>query len=56
MTSSDWFWLAVLLVPPLLGPLAWFFGADTRAGGGWTAASFDEAPRPDRARRRTPAR
>ncbi|WP_432490815.1 hypothetical protein [Kineococcus gypseus] len=52
MTTPDWFWIAVLLVPPLLGPLAWFFGADSRAAGGWTAGSFDASPRPDRPSRR----
>ena len=46
MGSADWFWLIVLVVPPLLGPLAWFFGADSRASGGWSRGSFIDFPRP----------
>ncbi|WP_369053705.1 hypothetical protein [Kineococcus terrestris] len=58
LALDDWFWLALLLLPPLLGPLAWWLGADTRASGGWDEGWDDgrgwdgPPPRPDRPARR----
>ncbi|NAZ85772.1 hypothetical protein [Kineococcus indalonis] len=48
MSTHDLAVTALLVLPPLLGPLAWFFGADSRASNGWTGESFTAFERPDR--------